>query len=92
VVRVAESTYFAIIGTFQEKDKCKLAIQGYSLEQAIEVARFADRSLSDHRGKSNAAPALLSYLAHVLSNYRHGLVVNVQATRAAGKARVPPQP
>jgi transposase len=36
--------------------------------------------------KSNAAPALLSYLGHVLTDNRHGLVVNVQATQATGTA------
>jgi transposase len=30
--------------------------------------------------KSNAAPALLSYLGHVLTDNRHGLVVNVKAS------------
>ena len=36
--------------------------------------------------KSNAAPALPSYLGHVVSDNRHGLVVNVQVTRATGTA------
>lgn len=36
--------------------------------------------------KSNAAPALPSYLGHVLTDNRHGLVVNVQASRANGRA------
>lgn len=36
--------------------------------------------------KSNAAPALLSYLGHVLTDNRHGLVVNVHTTQADGKA------
>jgi transposase len=36
--------------------------------------------------KSNAAPALLSYLGHVLTDNRHGLVVNAQATEANGTA------
>jgi IS5 family transposase len=36
--------------------------------------------------KSDAAPALLSYLGHVLTDNRHGLVVNVQASLAAGTA------
>ena len=36
--------------------------------------------------KSDAAPALPSYLGHVLSDNRHGLVVNVQASTADGKA------
>jgi transposase len=36
--------------------------------------------------KSDAAPALPSYLGHVLSDNRHGLVVNVQASVAAGTA------
>jgi transposase len=34
--------------------------------------------------KSNAAPALPSYLGHVLTDNRHGLVVNVQASTADG--------
>ncbi len=38
-----------------------------------------------HR-KSNAAPALPSYLGHVLTDNRHGIVVNVQASAAEGKA------
>lgn len=38
-----------------------------------------------HR-KSDAAPALPSYLGHVLSDNRHGLVVNVQATTSDGTA------
>ena len=36
--------------------------------------------------KSNAAPALLSYLGHVLTDNRHGLVVNAQASEANGTA------
>lgn len=36
--------------------------------------------------KSNAAPALLSYLGHVLTDNRHGLVVNAQASQANGTA------
>lgn len=36
--------------------------------------------------KSNAAPALPSYLGHVLTDNRHGLVVNVRASQADGKA------
>jgi IS5 family transposase len=36
--------------------------------------------------KSNAAPALPSYLGHVVTDNRHGLVVNVQATQASGTA------
>jgi transposase len=36
--------------------------------------------------KSHAAPALPSYLGHVLSDNRHGLVVNVQASTAGGTA------
>lgn len=36
--------------------------------------------------KSDAAPALLSYLGHVLTDNRHGLVVNVQASLAGGTA------
>jgi hypothetical protein len=34
--------------------------------------------------KSNAAPALPSFLGHVVNDNRHGLVVNVQATPANG--------
>ena len=37
--------------------------------------------------KSNAAPALPSYLGHVLSDNRHGLVVNVRASQANGVAK-----
>ena len=48
------------------------------------------RSTSDPQSrlyrKSHAAPALPSYLCHVLSDYRHGLVVNVQASKAGGMA------
>lgn len=40
--------------------------------------------------KSNAAPALPSYLGHVLTDNRHGLVVNVQASRANGRSEVTP--
>lgn len=36
--------------------------------------------------KSNAAPALPSFLGHVVTDNRHGLVVNVQATQANGTA------
>jgi len=36
--------------------------------------------------KSNAAPALPSYLGHVLSDNRHGLVVDVQASASDGTA------
>jgi hypothetical protein len=36
--------------------------------------------------KSNVAPALPSYLGHVLTDNRHGLVVNAQASRANGRA------
>jgi transposase len=36
--------------------------------------------------KSNAAPALPSFLGHVITDNRHGLVVNVQATLANGTA------
>jgi IS5 family transposase len=36
--------------------------------------------------KSNAAPAPLSYLGHVLTDNRHGLVVNVHTTQAYGEA------
>jgi transposase len=36
--------------------------------------------------KSNAAPALPSYLGHVLTDNRHGLVVNVQASQSTGTA------
>src|SRR5664280_2845887 len=36
--------------------------------------------------KSDAAPALPSYLGHVLSDNRHGLVVNVQASASDGTA------
>ena len=36
--------------------------------------------------KSHAAPALPSYLGHVLSDNRHGLVVNVRASQANGLA------
>ena len=36
--------------------------------------------------KSNAAPALPSFLGHVATDNRHGLVVNVQTTKATGTA------
>ena len=36
--------------------------------------------------KSSAAPALPSYLGHVLTDNRHGLVVNVRASAADGHA------
>jgi IS5 family transposase len=36
--------------------------------------------------KSSAAPALPSYLGHVLTDNRHGLVVNVKASTAGGTA------
>jgi transposase len=36
--------------------------------------------------KSNAAPALPSYLGHVLTDNRHGLVVNVEASTSDGTA------
>ncbi|MFN3377347.1 MAG: IS5 family transposase, partial [Burkholderiaceae bacterium] len=36
--------------------------------------------------KSHAAPALPSYLGHVLTDNRHGLVVNVQASLSQGTA------
>lgn len=36
--------------------------------------------------KSNAAPALPSYLGHVLTDNRHGLVVNVRASTSEGTA------
>ncbi|WP_244130115.1 IS5 family transposase, partial [Burkholderia glumae] len=36
--------------------------------------------------KSNAAPALPSYLGHLLTDKRRGLVVNVQASQANGRA------
>ena len=36
--------------------------------------------------KSNAAPALPSYLGHVLTDNRHGLVVNVRASQSDGYA------
>ena len=36
--------------------------------------------------KSNSAPALPSYLGHVLNDNRHGLVVNVRASQANGVA------
>ncbi len=36
--------------------------------------------------KSNAVPALPSYLGHVLTDNRHGLVVDVQASTANGRA------
>ena len=36
--------------------------------------------------KSNAAPALPSYLGHVLTDNRHGLVVDVQASTSHGTA------
>jgi Transposase DDE domain len=36
--------------------------------------------------KNHAAPALPSYLGHVLSDNRHGLVVNVRASQANGVA------
>jgi hypothetical protein len=36
--------------------------------------------------KSQAAPALPSYLSHVLTDNRHGLVVNVQASTSDGTA------
>ncbi len=36
--------------------------------------------------KSNAAPALPSYLGHVLTDNRHGLVVDVQASISGGTA------
>ena len=36
--------------------------------------------------KSSAAPALPSYLGHVLTDNRHGLVVNVQASPSGGTA------
>jgi len=36
--------------------------------------------------KSNAAPTLLSYLGHALTDNRHGLVVNAQASQANGTA------
>ncbi len=36
--------------------------------------------------KSNAAPALPSYLGHVLTDNRHGLVVNVRASSSNGTA------
>ena len=36
--------------------------------------------------ESNAAPALPSYLGHVLTDNRHGLVVNVQASTPEGTA------
>ena len=38
--------------------------------------------------KSNAAPALPSYLGHVLTDNRHGLVVDVQASPANGTAEL----
>ena len=36
--------------------------------------------------KSNAAPALLSFLGHVATDNRHGLLVNVQTTKVTGTA------
>lgn len=36
--------------------------------------------------KSNAAPAQPSYLGHVLTDNRHGLVVNVRASQSSGMA------
>ena len=36
--------------------------------------------------KSNAAPALPSFLRHIATDNRHGLVVNVQTTKATGTA------
>jgi transposase len=36
--------------------------------------------------KSDAAPALPSYIGHVVTDNRHGLVVNVRATQASGTA------
>lgn len=36
--------------------------------------------------KSDAAPALPSYLGHIVTDNRHGLVVNTQATQANGTA------
>lgn len=36
--------------------------------------------------KSNVAPALPSFLGHVVTDNRHGLIVNVQATQATGTA------
>ena len=36
--------------------------------------------------KSNAAPALPSFLGHIATDNRHGLVVNVQTTKATGTA------
>lgn len=36
--------------------------------------------------KSNAAPALPSYLGHVLTDNRHGLVINVKASTSEGTA------
>ncbi|RQR83047.1 hypothetical protein DIE11_08080 [Burkholderia sp. Bp9012] len=37
------------------------------------------------RGKSNVAPALPSDLGHMLTDDRHGLVVNVQCTGQPGE-------
>jgi hypothetical protein len=37
--------------------------------------------------KSDAAPALPSYLGHVLTDNRHGLVVNVQASTGDGTSQ-----
>lgn len=37
-------------------------------------------------GKSKAAPALPSYMGHVLTDNRHGLVVHVQASTSDGTA------
>ena len=36
--------------------------------------------------KSNAAPALPSFLGHIATDNRHGIVVNVQTTKATGTA------
>ncbi|KVE34006.1 hypothetical protein WS68_01445 [Burkholderia sp. TSV86] len=39
-------------------------------------------------GEHYVAPALLSYFSHVLTGNRHGLLVNVQASRANGRAEL----
>jgi hypothetical protein len=59
----------------------------FDKDEFLEIVQSGDSDYSFLQDrKSNAAPALPSYLGHVLSDNRHGLVVNVRASRANGTA------
>ena len=93
------SLHFSVDGTFIQawaNHKSVRRKDGSDDDRPLEDWRGEPRSNDTHQSttddasrlyrKSHAAPALPSYLGHVLTDNRHGLVVDVRASLSTGTA------